>query len=56
MAKNNMAIGTTLVVGLLNPNVSSKLQTDPELTLEKATTLARQHESVIKQQEVVRGE
>ena len=33
-----------------------KLQTDPELTLEKATAMARQHESVLKQQETVRGE
>ena len=33
-----------------------KLQTDPDLTLEKATALARQHESVVKQQEIVRGE
>ena len=45
-----------IVVGLLNANISTKLQTDPELTLEKATALARQHGSVIKQQEVVRGE
>ena len=45
-----------IVVELLNANVSIKLQTDPQLTLEKATTLARQHKSVIKQQEVVRGE
>ena len=33
-----------------------KLQWDPELTLEKATAMARQHESVVKQQETVRGE
>ena len=42
-----------IVVGLLNANVSIKLQTDP---VEKATALARHHESVINQQEVVRGE
>ena len=41
---------------VLNANVSIKLQTDPELTLEKVTTLARQHKSAIKQLEVVRGE
>ena len=45
-----------IVVGLLNANISTKLQTDTELTLEKATALARQHGSVIKQQEVVREE
>ena len=45
-----------IVVGLLNANVSIKLQKYSELTLEKATTLVRQHKSVIKQQKVVRGE
>ena len=55
-ALRSKMIQDRIVVGLLNANVSIKLQTDPELTLEKATTLARQHESVIKQQEVVRWE
>ena len=55
-ALRSKMIRDRIVVGLLNVNVSIKLQTDPELTLEKATTLARQHKSVIKQQEVVRGE
>ena len=45
-----------IVVGLSSSSVSMKLQTDPELTLEKATAMARQHESVVKQQETVRGE
>ena len=45
-----------IVVGLLGSSVSMKLQTDPELTLEKATALTRQHESVVKQLEIVRGE
>ena len=44
-----------IVVGLLDENLSMKLQLDPELTLEKATAAARQHESVRQQQEVIRG-
>ena len=45
-----------IVVGLLDANLSMKLQMDPELTLEKATTAARQSELVKTQQDVVRGE
>ena len=53
----NEMIRDRIVVGLSSSSVSMKLQTDPELTLEKATTaMARQHESVVKQQETVRGE
>jgi len=44
-----------IVVGLLDENLSMKLQLDSELTLEKATAAARQHESVRQQQEVVRS-
>ena len=33
-----------IVVGLLDINLSMKLQMDPELTLEKATTATRQSE------------
>ena len=53
----NEMIRDRIVVGLSSSSVSMKLQTNPELTLvEKATALARQHESVVKQQETVRGE
>ena len=40
----NEMIRDRIVVGLSSSSVSMKLQTDPELTLEKATALARQHE------------
>lgn len=39
-----------IVVGVLNQQLSEKMQLDPELTLEKATNLARQSEAVKKQQ------
>ena len=55
-ALRSKMIRDRIVVGLLNANVWIKLQTDPELTFKKAITLVRQHESVIKQQEVVRGD
>ena len=44
-ALRNEIIRDRIVVGLLDANVLMKLHTDPGLTLEKATTLARQHES-----------
>ena len=44
-----------IVVGLLDANLSMKLQMDPELTLDKAVTLARQSEAIKQQQKVVRG-
>jgi len=44
-----------IVVGPLEETLSMKLQLDSELTLEKATAAARQHESVRQQQEVVRS-
>ena len=39
-----------IVVGLLDASLSTKLQLDPELTLEKATTATQQNKSVKKQQ------
>ena len=44
-----------IVVGLHDVGLSEKLQTDPELTLDKAITMARQTEAVRGQQPVVRG-
>ena len=43
-----------IVVGLLDTALSEKLQLDPDLTLEKAMTSARQREMVRKQQPVLR--
>ena len=45
-----------IVVGLRDSNLSERLQTDPELTLDKAITMARRTEAVREQQAVVRGE
>ena len=45
-----------IVVGLRDARLSEKLQMDPELTLEKAVSAARQSEAVKKQQAVVRGQ
>ncbi len=44
-----------IVVGIRDSRLSEKMQMDPELTLEKAVTLARQSEAVKKQQATVRG-
>jgi len=44
-----------LVVGLLDSTLSEKMQLNPDLTLEKAVTMARQSEAVHKQQDIVRG-
>ena len=44
-----------IVVGLRDHRLSEKLQLDPELTLQKAMTQARQNESVKAQQEVIRS-
>ena len=41
---------------LRDSNLLERLQTDPELTLDKAITMARQTEAVREQQAVVRGE
>ena len=53
--KNEM-IRDRIVVGLRDANLSMKLQMVPDLSLEKAVTLARQSEAVQQQQSVVRGE
>ena len=44
-----------IVVGLQNRELSEKLQLDPNLTLEKATNLARQRETVKQQQNILDG-
>ena len=44
-----------IVVGVLDGTLSEKLQLDPELTVDKAVTRARQSEAVKKQQATVRG-
>ncbi|CAC5416847.1 unnamed protein product [Mytilus coruscus] len=43
-----------IVVGIKDSNLSLKMQLDPELTLKKATDMARQSESVKKQQAIMR--
>ena len=53
--KNEM-IRDRIVVGLRDANLSMRLQMVPDLSLEKAVTLARQSEAVQQQQSVVRGE
>ncbi|MCY3930012.1 MAG: RNase H-like domain-containing protein, partial [Acidobacteria bacterium] len=45
-----------VVVGLRNRKLSERLQLEADLTLEKAITMARQSESVRKQQPVIRGD
>ena len=45
-----------IVVGLRDSSLSERLQTDPELILDKAITVARRTEAVREQQPVVRGE
>ena len=44
-----------IVVGLSDSKLSESLQLDPELTLEKAVSKARQSEAVKQQQPLVRG-
>ena len=44
-----------IIVGLWDSNLSETLQTDPELTLDKAIMMARWTEAVSEQQAVVRG-
>ena len=44
-----------IVVGLRDRKLSEKLQLDPKLSLESAILMARQNETVKKQQPVVRG-
>jgi hypothetical protein len=45
-----------IVVGIKDANLSVKMQLDPDLTLKKATNMARQSESVRKQQSLVRND
>lgn len=45
-----------IVVGIRDSRLSEKMQLEPDLTLEKAVTLARQSESIKTQQPTVRGE
>ena len=45
-----------IVVGIRDAQLSEKMQMEPELTLERAVTLARQSECVKTQQPTVRGE
>jgi hypothetical protein len=45
-----------IVVGIKDANLSVKMQLDPDLTLKKATDMARQSESVRKQQCLVRDD
>jgi hypothetical protein len=45
-----------IVVGICDDKLSEKMQLDPELTLEKAISLARQSEAVKKQQPLIRGQ
>ena len=48
-------IRNRIVVGLLDDGLSEKMQLDPNLTLERAVSMARQSEAVHKQQGIVRG-
>jgi hypothetical protein len=43
-----------IVVGIRDDKLSEKMQLDPDLTLEKAISLARQSEAVKKQQPLIR--
>ena len=53
---HNEMIRDRLVVGLLSASLSERLQLDPDLTLEKAITQARQAEAIKLQQPLIRGE
>ena len=55
-ALQDQMIRDRLVVGLRDSVLSEKLQMEPDLSLEKAVSYARQREAVKKQQSVVRGE
>lgn len=45
-----------IVVGIKDAKLSVKMQLDPDLTLKKATNMARQSESVRKQHSLVRND
>ena len=53
---NDELIRDRIVVGIRDAQLSEKMQMEPELTLERAVTLARQSECVKTQQPTVRGE
>ena len=53
---NSEMIRDRIIVGLLDDGLSEKMQLDPNLTIEKAVSMARQSEAVHKQQGIVRGE
>ena len=53
---HNEMIWDQIVVGLQDSDLSERQQTDPELTLNKAITMAWWTEAVREQQAVVRGE
>ena len=52
----NEMIRDRIVVGIRDNAVAERLQIDPELTLDKAISIARQGEMLKKQQPVVRGQ
>lgn len=52
---HNELVRDRIVVGIKDSKLSEKLQMEPELTLETVVTLARQSESVKKQQPEIRG-
>ena len=45
-----------IVIGILDKALSKRLEMDPELTLEKASRMVRQSESVREQQLVLKGQ
>jgi hypothetical protein len=45
-----------IVVGIRDDKLSEKMPLDPDLTLEKTISLARQSEAVKKQQPLIRGQ
>lgn len=45
-----------IVVGIKDAKLSEKMQLDPDLTLERSITLAKQSEAVKKQQPIIRGQ
>ena len=49
-------IRNRIVVGIYDNKLSQRMQLEPDLTLKKAIELARQNESVKKQQPTVRGQ
>ena len=54
-ALHNEMIRDRIVVGIRDSQLSEKMQMEPDLTLEKAVSLARQSELVKTQQPTVRG-